>query len=696
MPRQRPSRSNALKSKGKKGKSIQKWNTRDDIPLDEVDQFHEQRDKILLEGEGAAQDSDYDEDEVFALKGLDESSEEESEVEEDEDEDDDEAEETGEPEPPNKSKLKESKKNREGKKLSKSAESSEEQSDEEEEEEESWGTKKSAYYSSNAAQIDSDDEEAREMEEQEARRLQAKLRAPMREEDFGYSEALQNASLVDLKPVDDFWKPEKSVPATTVGADKVSILRHLQRTNPETLALAFEWEDIARSVVKTEKKLSEMPDNKENKALGLVHLHHQTLLTYASLLTFYLHLRASEKYAARPELLRQHPILKRLLTLKQSLITFEELDFVMSDSEDASDLDSEDSFGSDESELDDDDESDRLDTWSASKKLGLEAGELEDLLAQAYSPKPPPTGKKLPKVKLRVNPSKVDEKPQEPPKKKRKGLNGTAVTKPKVTFDVEEPSLPSKGATPGESRKNGDTARSFGFGEATSLDDADLEDKKVRRKALQFHTAKIESASARRKGARTALGGDDDVPYRERNKEKEKKKLARAAKLGEGGEDLDDVEPEGVHEQQLQKRGRDETNDDAEGSGSGVESGDDEDDGYYSLVKRQKKAKQAEKKAQYDATKAANRAEIPDDAQEQQQQQGGQRAASRAILSNKGLTPKRSKSVRNPRVKKRQKFEKAKKKLASQKAVYKGGIGDPAKYGGELSGISKVVKSVRL
>ena len=74
----------------------------------------------------------------------------------------------------------------------------------------------------------------------------------------------------------------------------------------------------------------------------------------------------------------------------------------------------------------------------------------------------------------------------------------------------------------------------------------------------------------------------------------------------------------------------------------------------------------------------------------------GQRSVSRAILANKGLTPRRSKSVRNPRVKKRQRFEKAKKKIASQKAVYKGGIGDVHSYGGEQSGISKVVKSVKL
>lgn len=74
----------------------------------------------------------------------------------------------------------------------------------------------------------------------------------------------------------------------------------------------------------------------------------------------------------------------------------------------------------------------------------------------------------------------------------------------------------------------------------------------------------------------------------------------------------------------------------------------------------------------------------------------GPRSLTRAILANKGLTPHRPKSVRNPRVKKRQKFEKAKRKVSSQKAVYKGGIGDVGRYEGEKSGISKVIKSVKL
>jgi U3 small nucleolar RNA-associated protein 3 len=74
---------------------------------------------------------------------------------------------------------------------------------------------------------------------------------------------------------------------------------------------------------------------------------------------------------------------------------------------------------------------------------------------------------------------------------------------------------------------------------------------------------------------------------------------------------------------------------------------------------------------------------------------GGQRSLTRAILKNKGLAPHRPKSVRNPRVKKRQKYEKAKQRVSSQKAIYKGGLG-AGRYEGEKSGITKVVKSVKL
>jgi len=142
----------------------------------EIVLVHTSRDKILLEGEESGDEGDGDEDEVFGLKGL-----------SDEDSDDqveDQGDSDMEEEPPKiKSKISKGKKLT----LKDSSESSDSES-----EEETWGRNKSAYYSSNAAQLESDDEEANELEEQEAKRLQAKARDIMDEDDFGLDDTLED------------------------------------------------------------------------------------------------------------------------------------------------------------------------------------------------------------------------------------------------------------------------------------------------------------------------------------------------------------------------------------------------------------------------------------------------------------------------------------------------------------------------
>jgi U3 small nucleolar RNA-associated protein 3 len=79
---------------------------------------------------------------------------------------------------------------------------------------------------------------------------------------------------------------------------------------------------------------------------------------------------------------------------------------------------------------------------------------------------------------------------------------------------------------------------------------------------------------------------------------------------------------------------------------------------------------------------------------------GQPRAASRAILANKGLTPKRNKANRNPRVKKRLRYEKAQKKQRSMMPTYSEARASKAaggSYEGEKSGIGRtVVKSRKL
>ncbi|KAI9061326.1 hypothetical protein FKP32DRAFT_1654630 [Trametes sanguinea] len=710
MVRRRSGKGKAAQSKprgvNRKDSKINKWNTADDIPMDEVDQFHASRDKILLEGDDYGGSDDGDEDEVFALKGMpeDESDEDEDDADgyeggaqyEDDDDDIDEihyaAAEAAQKE---KKKQKAKAKAKKGK----HADDSDEQEDEssEEEEEEGWGTKKSAYYSSNAQEIDSEDEEAIELEEQEAKRLQTKAREVMAEDDFGLDDVAEGL------PEEDGIVDEPAQPTVQqLPQDKQSLLRHLEKTNPEALALANDWDDVAHSLVKAQAKIAKLEaENPSALSLSMMHLHHQALLTYATTLAFYLHLRASEKYAHRPDLLRSHPILPRLLKLKQSLATLEDLDFAAS-SDDESGLSGDDDDlsvdGDSESDLSmDEDEmmADAENLWAGSKLKkrgkGLERGELEDLLREASDlmdaddAHAGSTGSREAKKAKR----KQKAAPEEPPKKKRKAADARAEPVAPI-FDLVEPDLApakpskakggkSKGAAAATTIESADDV----YGEASALDVADAADKQARKKSLRFHVARIESTAARRAGARSAaIGGDDDIPYRERKKEKEARLAKEVAKAREGaGADLDDVDPEleaGAATSKKRRRDESESEDDEGG----------EADGYYALVKRKSKEKKEKKKQEYEAAKAAER-------YVEEESVDGPRSLTRAILKNKGLTPKRSKSVRNPRVKKRQKYEKAKKKVASQKAVYRGGV-DANRYSGEKTGISQTVKGVRL
>ncbi|KAG2151380.1 Sas10 C-terminal domain-containing protein [Suillus clintonianus] len=655
MPRRRPSGKSSSRSKprpvDRKESKIKRWNKASDIELDEEDQFHASRDKILLNGDGDVQDDDEDEDEVFALEGVsdeDEDEEDEDGVEYAEDEDVDEDQVV------TKSKTKAKTKTKSKKASSPSDTGSED---------ESWGQSKSAYYSSNAAQIDSEDEEANELEEQEARRLQVKARDAIHEDDFGLGEGLEAETDAEA---DDSLE-DQSHPTINVSLnDKKAVLQHLERENPEALALARDWDDTARNLIEIQAKIAATSEKEtDGIELGLLHVYYQALLTYATTLAYYLHLRSSEKYAGRPLLLRQHPVLNRLLTLKQSLVTLENLG-VGTDSQDEDDEDEDDEDG----ELG----FDAPDLWSVLMTNDLESDELTDLLMDADDkPSKAPKG------------DKIEAKP---PKKKRKTSDDK---KGQPIFDLVEPDFEAASTSAKKKRSAPVDANSTdAFGEATFLQHADATDKQAHKKSLRFHVSRIENASARRQNARVnAVGGDDDIPYRERRKEKEqrmeKERQRKAGTLGMGGDDLDDLDPENADASSSSKKRRrdvdvedDDNSDTAEGYG------------YYELVKRQAAEKKSKKKIDYEEARSAERLVLGED------EASGPRSVTRAIMKNKGLTPHRSKSVRNPRVKKRQKYEQAKKRVSSQRAVYKGGIGDASKYTGEQSGISKVIKSVRL
>ena len=231
-------------------------------------------------------------------------------------------------------------------------------------------------------------------------------------------------------------------------------------------------------------------------------------------------------------------------------------------------------------------EEETLDRERRWKDDGLGAGELDELLLDAaafMAVESKPAFKSRPKQKASCT--------EEPPKKKRKTeCNDTATP----VFDLVEPDyIHSKTSSSRSANANTNSDIADAYGEATSLAHADQADKSARKKSLRFHTSKIESVSTRRAGVRNnAVGGDDDIPYRERRKEKEAR-LAREVekkrkKRGDGGDDLDVVPL-------ARKRSREDIEDD-EGA-----------DEYYELVKKKSKDKKEEKKAEYEQAREAAR-----------------------------------------------------------------------------------------
>ena len=221
------------------------------------------------------------------------------------------------------------------------------------------------------------------------------------------------------------------------------------------------------------------------------------------------------------------------------------------------------------------------------------------------------------------------------------------------------------------------------FGEADTLSSKAAGEKAAKKKSLRFYTSQITQKSNKRAGAGRDAGGDEDLPYRERFRDRQARLNAeaetRGKKLdlyGRGGVALGDgSDEEGQDKMAEQLRG--------------------DEDEYYNVVAQTSKKRKMEKAATAEMMKEAKAAGGLLRVMEEDHGDG-KRAIGYSIQKNKGLAPKRKKEVRNPRVKKRMKYEEKKKKLASTRAVYRGGE-ERGGYGGEKTGIKTgLVKSVKL
>ena len=226
--------------------------------------------------------------------------------------------------------------------------------------------------------------------------------------------------------------------------------------------------------------------------------------------------------------------------------------------------------------------------------------------------------------------------------------------------------------------KTRDGDDSSDFGDEDVMDARAAASKAARKKTLKFYTSQVAQKANKRVGAGRDAGGDMDIPYRERFRDRQVRLVAEAEKRGKRGS----------------KFGAELGDESDEGDAKAAQLLRNNEDDYYDMVAHSAKTKKDGKVALHATIAAAGKMdrvveneEIGDD---------GKRKITYAIEKNKGLAPKRKKDVRNPRVKKRKQYESKQKKLRSMKPVWKGG--EPkGGYHGETSGINTaVVKSIKL
>ncbi|CAN9152498.1 unnamed protein product [Alternaria alternata] len=624
-------------------------NTFEDV-ADSEDEFHMNRDKILLdEGPAAKRMRKYQEEDKFLQPSDEEVLDAGSDDDDEDDEDDDTSDEseddiTGQRKP----------------------------ADEDEEEDVGgWGASKKDYYDADAIETEQDalDEEA------EARRIQKKQLQSMTEADFGFDE--------------DEWMAEDGEKAAEGGAVVTEVLPQLQITDsmseeermkimrtryPEFEHISKEYlrlqplhEELAAAANAAERvlKAQAAKSGKTGKTLPTPKAvtKYRACAAYLAAMAMYFAVLGSTAtddgspvIAMDPAELHEHPVMETLLKCQKVWTRIEDLP-----------------LGDPMVEAEDDEEDSFVDEISVE---GLE----NDLSVKK------PTKQKKTRAERAAELARAEASARRAAKlaKTEEDLASLDTLTDKATLKKAA----RKKKTPAvESKLNLLNADDSDFGEETELTAHEAAEKAKKKKSLRFYTSQIAQKANKRDNAGKDQGGDADIPHRERLKDRQARLQAEAEKRGQHK----DAGP-GV------ALGEDDGASSAD-EAPGTKRDDFEDeDGYYDMVaarsndKKQTKLERAEAYAlaKKEGAQVVEEEVIGDD---------GRRMISYQIQKNKGLTPHRKKSVRNPRVKKKEKYKEKQKKLKSMKQVFDKGAAakGSANYGGELTGIkSGLVRSRKL
>jgi U3 small nucleolar RNA-associated protein 3 len=540
-----------------------------------------------------------------------------------------------------------------------------------------WGTTKADYYNADAIETEADALE----EEAEARRLQQTQLQKMTEADFGFDESqwLQDGTDTGEEASGTVIEklPDIEIPSDMPIEDR---LRVLKNRYPEFEPLAKDFMELqtlhadlrlaakaAEAVVvykssPKKRKLSEIDSEVMDIPTPIAVVKLRALSAYLGTIAVYFALLTSTKgegqtkLAMPPAELRDHPVIQSLVRCKQ--------------------------------------------LWERVKDTPLP--EVKDIALEVESQietKPPSN---VPQTSNSLN-GDTQIKPA-PKKKKRKSKAEKSALAAQAAAEAErlerirrtESRLADLSSLLPSSKKTAKTKTTpihslhgeadSDFGDETALTAEEAAEKAQRKKSLRFYTSQIAQKSNKRGAASRDAGGDMDLPHKERLKDRQARLMREAEKRGKQDANLNE------------QLGVDDSGDDAEDMKVARQiRGDDleDEDGYYDMIAAQTKQKKVDKRA-----RAYAHAEAAKQGGEVYTQEevgpDGKRAITYAIAKNKGLAPRRKKEVRNPRVKKRKKFDEKMKKLGSIRQVYKGGEGRGG-YGGELTGIKKnLVKSVKL
>ncbi|KAL1306947.1 hypothetical protein AAFC00_005586 [Neodothiora populina] len=516
----------------------------------------------------------------------------------------------------------------------------------EEEEAEGWGASKQDYYNADAIETEQDalDEEA------EALRIQKKQLAAMSEADYGFDESEWQTGGAEGMDEDDQdgdqavvteVLPQLEVSDSMGPAERVKALK----------ARYPEFEPLSKELLKLQARHKELTTTSSATSPVTI-AKRQAATAYLASLTMYFALltstaddSATSGLALSATTLRDHPVMDSLVQCQQLWENVKDLPEDITSGESASDMseaESEEDEGIDMSAIDNAKNNTRKTKKSRAQKAA-EAVQKEAAARRAER-----------MAKAEADLADLDALTKAP---SRRATKIATQSEPRVLDDEDSD-----------------------FGEDSELTEQQLAEKAKRKKSLRFYTSQIAQKANKRGAAGRNAGGDDDIPYRERLRDRQARLNAEAEKRGKNNErDVlgDDSDEE---DRRQAKELRAAANSDEE---------------YYDMVAAKSARKKADKKAASEAYKEAaqqggrvvEKLELGPD---------GKRAITYAIEKNKGLTPHRKKDVRNPRVKKRKKYDEKKKKLASMRPVYKGGEGRGG-YGGELTGIKKgLVKSTKL